>query len=66
MEKKEKIKMATRGISKCLLGYRLLRSLNQRELAKELDLSLGSICRIESGTMINEATVKKLFNWLFV
>lgn len=52
-------------IGKILADYRYANRLSLRELAKELNVSAATLCRIEQGKPMEQATIVRLFNLLF-
>ena len=52
-------------IGKILKDYRYANRIGIRELAKQLNISSATLCRIESGKAMEQETIVKLFNVLF-
>ena len=52
-------------IGKILTDYRYANRMGMRDLAKQLGVSVATICRIEKGLPMEQATLVKLFNILF-
>jgi len=52
-------------IGKVLADYRYANRMGMRELAKEIGISTATLCRIEDGNPMNQATFMKLLNVLF-
>jgi transcriptional regulator with XRE-family HTH domain len=52
-------------IGKILKDFRYANRMGMRDLAKQLGVSVATVCRIESGKPMDQVTILKLFNVLF-
>ena len=53
------------NLSKALKSYRAMREMNQRHLAREVGISVSTLCRIEQGIGAGDIdTFVAILNWL--
>ncbi len=52
-------------ISKMLVLYRAAYGFDQKDLAKEIDISPSTLSRIEAGNAVQMTSFLKLLAWLF-
>jgi len=52
-------------IGKMLADYRYANRMSMRDLAKELQVSVATVCRIESGKPMEQKTIIMLINIMF-
>jgi transcriptional regulator with XRE-family HTH domain len=52
-------------IGKILTDYRYTNRMSMRELAKQLGVSVATVCRIEKGLPMEQVTILKLINVMF-
>jgi transcriptional regulator with XRE-family HTH domain len=52
-------------ISKVLKAFRQKHDISLRAFQKQIGISYPTLCRIESGKTMDQASMLKLINWLF-